>query len=378
MYDMNPDKSRIWLLITCVFLILIIGLGQYRSLKLEAEFDTALLVIEGLKGQVADLEVVRDNLVSQLESLETDSQKLSDSYSELSGSYEDLSGNVQDTIDIIDSYEKELQTSMDWFQINSNLDALEKKNFIRDYLENACVEFRSDECRIKTGCLYFINSEKLDVKYHNDEDLVGKVDSLQSLDDFYANKGGDCEDYALFYKAEINHLLDLCAEEGLDNIVFDAWYVEEDSRDKYWLDYDKNWFLDNVSSTLFEDGHKYPNVVCGNMYDLNRDEVNGHCVIAFTKTLIEDENMISYLDDAILIEPQNGLYMGNINRDSSNVLLANHVNSDILTNTDSYIYELITDSDLFLFSFEENRWLSYLGLFTELHDKKIELFYSIK
>ena len=82
---------------------------------------------------------------------------------------------------------------------------------------------------------------------------------------------------------------------------------------------------------------------------------------------IENIQDLELLNGAPLIEPQNGIYLGKVNDESSAVNLINENNHG---KVNSYISIVITDNDLFLFSDEYKKWLSYSIFNGELSETK--------
>jgi hypothetical protein len=190
---------------------------------------------------------------------------------------------------------------------------------------------------------------------------------LGSISEFLENKGGDCEDYSLFYKAEYNYALSQCA--GKD-ILLEGWYVPgpKEYGSTYWLTFQKTWFLDDVVKIDIVD-HPHPNMVCGNLYDPNKDQVSGHCMLAFSNKRIESVADLKFLVGAYLIEPQDGSFKGNVNEENSKV----HLMDEWLypeASQLSYIDSVITDTDFFLFSGEDLQWQSYSQFSSLLHAKQ--------
>ena len=316
--------------------------------------------------------VLRINqLETNISSLKYSLASLNETYNKLSRTYIVLKKEVDSTIQKIDVYETELQESMEWFKTNSVLDTSEEQQEVMDYLEDDCFERKEDTCYIKTGCFYLVNSNKLGLRYNLDVITSGELDKLQSISEFIENKGGDCEDYSLFYKAEYNSVLEECGNIDSLNIMLEVWIPTQDSADWYELDFSRTWYLKSAREINMEEGYVYPNIICGSIYDLNSGDVSGHCVIVFTNIKIESKQDIDKFENAPIIEPQDGRYMGLVGDTSSGIYLMTEDNYK--NPPDSYIYEIITDNDLFLFSKEHGEWLSYSVFDEELHAKKLEL-----
>jgi cell division protein FtsB len=369
---MKKIPSKLILIISVAFIISLVILFvvifsiNSKYSRLNTEYSSFK---QSSAEQVASLESNIDTLTGKNDELTQKNDELSQESEALNKQYTLLKTDVDSTIKKIDTYETELESSMDWFKFNSNLDP--NSNSQKDIffsLEQDCLKKTSDSCFIKSACLPFINIQRLTLGYKYDTETTQQEERLQSLSDFIKNKGGDCEDWALFFKAEFNYLLSKCS--GLD-IALESFYIAE-SYQQYYVDVNKNYLFAEIGATPYNlaEGYIYPNVVCGEIYDLNTNEVSGHCIIAFTKDKIKTKSDLRELDKAPLIEPQTGMFYGLINDPSSEIGLSSEEGMNLYT--DSYIYMVITDEDLFLFS-SENEWLSYSIFNDELESNKNEL-----
>lgn len=369
-------KYTILLVILLIIFITIVS-TYYITIRINPEKQKLMQLRNEINTEI----IKSQSELSKCDDLLTTSQEnlsvLSKSFLELNSSYrllkdeslllkkqnKEYNTDIQDMLNTINDYEADLQDSMSWFQSNSRFWT---DNTIARNMKNSCFEMKSNTCYIKTACLYLYNEEYYDLRYRSDVKTTGSQEKLQSLKEFIDNNGGDCEDYALFYKAEWNSILDAC--EG-KKIVIDAWRTTDDLKDKYWVNFEESWYLEYVEGILFEKNYIYPVVVCGNLYDSNTHEINGHCIIALTNKKIESINDISYISNAILIEPQTGEYLGRANDYSSNIYLLGK-NNDYY---DSYISAVITDTDFYLFSITKLEWEGYGQFYNILHEKKLEL-----
>ncbi len=327
-----------------------------------------------LQSELSGLSQENVELTENLDDLNSSYAELDESHTFLEQRFEGLKTEVNDVIIKIQDYEDELQDSMQWFNDNSNLDILDSDYAIKKYLETKCIMKSHGRCRIKTGCLFLINTEKMDLEYKYDIQTSNEVDQLQSLNEFVDNDGGDCEDFSLFYKAEFNYLLDYCSDIDESNIFLEAWVSADDIYDRYALDFNRNWFVIGAEEVDLPNNYIYPNIICG-LLPTTSGSVSGHCVIAFTEQKITSTDNLDLLDKAPIIEPQTGHYMGLINDESSYIYLLTPSYYAEVKNTygNPYIYEVITDDDLFLFSFDEEEWMSYSSFYEELSDKEEEL-----
>jgi len=325
------------------------------------------------------------SLNASLSRLRSDYEALNDSYSQLSTEYSGLNTSyltlrieTEKVLGKVDDYEKNLQDSMSWFRTNSDLSGINdrlKAEQVQYSLRDNCYRIEGGMCRIKTGCLWVVNEHYLGLSYRTDIETTHTNDTLLSLQDFVRNWGGDCEDYSLFYKAEMNYIIDKCTEGGIpqSSIILEGF--KPGGSEDYFLDfkteYETRYYLPKTLPAVLKNGYIYPVEICGNIYDLNQDEVTGHCIIAFTRNRIDSiDDVHAELNLAPMIEPQTGEYMGLVNDASSGIYLAS--DSD-MGEHDSYIYMLVTDGDHMLFDEEKGAWISYSGFSEELAELEVRL-----
>jgi hypothetical protein len=370
--NFNIFKISIILLVL-ILIILIIGVVVLvnENDNLQNEFNNfktnSNLEISNLTNSINILNNENNSLKSNLFDLGNDFNQLKNSNNSLSQEYVMLKDEANQTIQKISNYEKELQDSMDWFGTNSILPVKQKNLLLQ--LKSNCRTKTNASCEINLGCIFLINSEFQNYKYLNDEITSNEVDKLQSIEEFVNNKGGDCEDYSLFFKAEFNSLINECRDNNLE-IKLTAW-EDFKTTNKLWLNNSKTWYFENAKAVDIE--NNFASIVCGNMFDLQSGKTNGHCILAFTKNKINSVLDLDFLNEAILVEPQSGKYLGVINTTSNIFLVTNNffVNKSYI-NT-SYIDTIIIDNDFFLFSKIENAWQSYGGFAKELQEKQILL-----
>ena len=232
-----------------------------------------------------------------------------------------------------------------------------------------------NKCYINLGCFYLLNYVHLELKYRSDYSIYSKTDKLSSITEFIQNKGGDCEDYSLFFKAEYNYAMNKCKG---NEIHLEAWKYPDidysslnDKAEMIWLNYPKTWYLDGVVKVDISK-NIFPNIICGSLFDATVNTTMGHCMLAFTSNKIETISDFKYLEDAYIIEPQLGLYLGNLNNENSGVYLLDEyvLYTDSIT---SWVDSVITDNDYFLFNRENLTWQSYGAFYTVLNLKKNQI-----
>ena len=287
---------------------------------------------------------------------------LNDSYQNLSARYNDLTGVYTNILAQIDYYQNKTTEFMDWLRTNSRIESVSdvRERERVDMLLSGCFNAEGDECQIKTACLDIANEKWFSLAYNHSK--------LDSLSEFLSRKQGDCKDYSLLYKAEVNNLLAKCEDSGASRVVFES-YIKNKSAGRYWLDFSEGegWFYESgYSAFRLNDGYKYPAVVCGELFDLNTNNISGHCMVAFTRNRMASGTAdIKELLGAPIVEPQSGIYIGLVEDGSSGISLRP---SSVYN---SYIFLVITDSDILLFDDKSNGWNSYSGFNESLTSLKI-------
>jgi len=395
--DFSKPKINYYFLST-IFLILVVFLLvflvidlDYKNKILSDELierenyftnqqNNLLSNISTLKKEKSDLELELSILSSSLESI--DKQK-----NDLISKYDSLKAEADETLKKIDEYLASMSDSMKWFTTNSTLDSTSNQKRMGSLLISNCLKKNLDNCEIKTACLRLVGSKEFGTfsfTYKFDEITSNKTDYLQSLNQFFENKGGDCEDFSLLFKAQMNYLINSC---GKEKIKIEA-YTTTKNDNEYFVNYNNTWFLSKAKAKKLLSENIYPTIVCGNMYDLRSEQINGHCVVAFTSKKISSSDDLSFLVGAELVEPQSGEYLGivqdpnkvgidaddSINQNYANIFLITKENYDNVILNPSYIHTIITDNDLYHFSFSSKEWQSFELFDKILRQQKTSLF----
>lgn len=369
-FDKTSSTKYIWaILILVVLLVVYIGLLVFSNISSENLKKEYSAFVAGYDSKVSSLNSIIFSLNKENSDLNSALNKLNGEYNSLSSknnaleySYSNLKDEVDSTISKINDYQIEIQSSLDWFSSNSVLGNHE--NILLN-LKSSCKKETSKVCQINLGCFHLVNSEFINYKYKDDLITSNVSDKLQTISEFIKNKGGDCEDFSLFFKAEYNSLIESC--NGKKPTLF-AWVEKKGSR--FWSNFDNTWYLENATQKYLDKNNVFPVIVCGSIFDPNTGQVNGHCVLAFANKKIVSSEDISVLNSAELIEPQTGGYLGFVGNDSGIFLVSNDsVHS-------SFINTLITDNDFFIFS--NNEWSNYALFGEELDNDKNSLENLIK
>ncbi len=350
------------LIILCLILLGFIILTNFSIEKLKEDYalfvNNSVSKTSSLNSEIFVLQQSNFDLNKSLLDLNFKYNSLFSKNISLESSYSVLKEEVNSTIEKIDEYEEEIQSSLDWFNTNSVLGENHENVLLN--LKSNCKKQTSKSCLINLGCFNLVNSKFINYKYKDDLVTSSSFDKLQSVSDFVKNKGGDCEDFSLFFKAEYNSLVDSC--DGKKPNLF-AWVENKGS--KFWSNFSETWYLPDAKAQYLDVNNIHPLVVCGSIFDPQSQQVNGHCVLAFASRKIISVEDIFVLEDSELIEPQTGQYLGFIGSDSGVFLVS--LNSSSL----SYIDTLITDNDFFIF--RNNEWSNYKKFGSELFIDKNSL-----
>ena len=350
------------LAVLCIILILFIFFLKYefsleknKNLELERE-------IINLNSEIQLLENNLSNLNNNINSLNSKISILLNNNSELEQNLTFAKKLISENELSLIKYEEKIQTSMNWFKENS---ILNNSNIIQKNIEqntyDKCVIENQYTCNINLGC--FVMTEKNELNYYLDNiSELGQEDKLYSIQEFLEKKGGDCEDFSLFYKAQFNSMLNRCKDKS---IVFTTYSKKFESwkKEDFSLDTDEKWYLPNIYIHNFENiTNSY--VVFGDMYDLNSNTINGHCMIALTNKSINNINDLYILKGSFLIEPQTGEYEGIINGNSDIFLIEN---GEDIESYYSSIWAVISNEDYYLYDYEkELKWYSYGSIKEEI------------
>ncbi|NPA38807.1 MAG: hypothetical protein GXN99_03380 [Candidatus Nanohaloarchaeota archaeon] len=311
-----------------------------------------------------------EQCISDLEKIKYEYENLTYQYLNLQNQYIMLYENITLINQSLYAYEQEVSDALQWFKYNSELKNSGIEESKLSILFNRCVRIEKDKCYINLGCIEHMNSQEyifgFDYKYDNE--TTTKEDKLLSLEEFVENEGGDCEDYALFYKAEFNYLKQLCYEKGADELVllsfsFDVpQHLGEKAQD-FFLENTQTWYYPNVYVWKLSN-YTYAYVVCGNIYDFNAHQYTGHCMVAFTPEKINYPSQLQQ-QNAVVVEPQIGSVYGIIGKDIN-------ITTNPYLQNDS-IYYVITDEDQYIYSLYFEKWLSYKQIQNILEEMKLKI-----
>lgn len=247
--------------------------------------------------------------------------------------------------------EKELNSSMDWFRQNSQLP--QNYSWEVDIFNQRIIEDCVYENTLNLACINYLNENTvLQLRYLEDLD-AGEADHLQSVWQTISRQGGDCEDYALFFKAILNSIKASGA-----NYSISTW-INGDGEYRVWPkspEAERYYYYTNANSlpvANLQDVNPY--VIC---YVV--DSYSGHCRVALSPAKINSSSQLYLLNGAAAFETQNGKYGGQVGRDY--VLCAS--SQQACYNTPGSIILVISDDNIF--SIQRGGWSSYSDYLPEI------------
>lgn len=358
---------------------------KYNNLKedltqLNEEKNNLEIKINYLEGENKDLNKTKTDLEEIILKKDQNYNKLIEKYQiikndkkNISNDYTNLEMDYNYLIEDLNSFRNDIKESMSWFKLNSDINYLDKnlKHKVNVAL-NDCVICDNKECKVKLACIELKNNKVLKLDYSLDKEITNKEDRLQSLESFLDNKKGDCEDFALLFAAELRHIFNNLIEEDKKILLEPIIYT--DTKRNYYLDEDEEWYYDSgVEGIVYKDYNKVY-VGCGQAYDPQSKNINGHCFIVISR---DEINNILDLNDinAIAIEPQSGGFIGEVNKSINiknkeySIYLIDKIDPNLNLKN---IYMLISKDNLIYnnkyFNYEDDNWKSY-NLFLEKINK---------
>ncbi len=370
-------KQKIYLrviiiLVLLIFLISVVLLNNNYQLLLNDYKD--------LNNKHNDLITQNNLLLTINQNTQKDLEELGLLYSDLLANYEsqlEINKDLENSFEKLDQehtivledyntlmleigiFKKNIEESMNWFRVNSTIDDLKNVRRIKNYLKD-CVICNDNYCNIKTACIYLINKNELYLEYQLDDITSETEDKLQSLESFITNKKGDCEDFSLLFTAEIRYLIDYVRSLNKTPII--EGITESNTTKNYWIIENKWYYSGGIDEKILSEEYIYPSVVCGNLFDPNTEEYNGHCAVGFFNREINNNIDLQLIENIEIIEPQNGLYIGSAEN-----------NGLFNINDQDYIYSVITEKDYYLngyrlFKKDDLSWYSYGHYLNKIKD----------
>lgn len=286
----------------------------YRSNTLYSELETTNAT---LKSTNSSLTGCKYNLTEKTDQLGVCTSRNEELTTFLLETKDEL-GNLSTELN---SFQEQIQQSMSWFSENSNLSGLSPH---LQYLVDHC----TSNTEINLACIPVVMNIEEDWNYKLDQG-----DRLLSLEEFANNDGGDCEDWALYFKAAYNYLKKDGRPERKLVAVMPGSGIFKIYGNHYYGD-----------ASAFNLGTSNENiyVIC---YD-------SHCIVAISGQEIKNSSDVYKLHGAHAVEPQNGQYMFDI----GDIGAPDICSSENCGYNDIWI--VITDDDIYDFHYNQ-KWVCY-------------------
>ena len=282
------------------------------------------------------------------------SAKLLQTEQALNASRQDLAGQQQKADAIgseLSSLETTINESIAWFRDNAYMP--EDYGFISDVnqqrvmggfiprIENDC----TDKGSLNLACISHL-MENTAFSIHYREDIAsGSADHLQGVKETIGLGWGDCEDYALIFKAILNSVrkenasLDIVAWQPADSGEFRVYPKETlGETGAFWV------YKNAKGANMGSPSHAY--VICYSV-----DEQSGHCTVALSDVDVQSSSQVPSLEGAYAFEPQSGRYLGQLG-DSLSICT-----QEGCKQMGGKIWLVIADSDLYIYG--DNGWQGY-------------------
>ncbi|MFH0737159.1 MAG: hypothetical protein V1827_00580 [Candidatus Micrarchaeota archaeon] len=286
-----------------------------------------------------DLSEKNSEMISLRSKLNETESELEEAQNTLEEAETEITGIREEAL----AMDEKISQSIAWFTDNSVLPSTLKTDRFISKAENGCISHD----KVSLACISYLMAQELDLQYKSDP----TGERLYSLEEIIERKGGDCEDYALFFKAALNYL-DL-GDKGLEAwapgigryIVYEDWST------------DTRWYYDDAEGMNLGGADTMKPYAACYFFDTEGTVWEGHCVIMLTAMNISSSKDISAdsLSDAVFFEPQDGGYLGRMGAEFQSC-------EDGQTGCEATPYSIsfiITDGDLYEFS--DGRWNYYEG-----------------
>ena len=333
--------------------------GQLKQLSIkQADTEMKLQQLSDQHNQLSgsytrlsqQLEEEKKNVSASAVKISLLQQQLSEKEKQLAESKVNLEQQEQKVAAIysdLSLLETSINESMSWFKSNAALPesyGTQLETFKRRMYEDC-----ADNNELNLACLSYLMENTAFSIHHRTDSEKGKTDFLQSVKQTIDSGWGDCEDYSLIFKAELNTIK--AAHPGLAPIAFTGGgtgdfrvYPKESIPVSESESY---WYVPNAAKVqLGTLDSLYPYVIC-----FRQNSQNGHCTVALSENRIGSSDELGKLYGAQVFEPQTGQYLGTVGTEYS------------VCSSNDCLYELraimlvISDDDLY--KFEGGEWVGY-------------------
>jgi len=310
---------------------------------------------EKSQGELASAESL---LIQSNGDLELARSRLLQTENALNESRQNLAGQRQKADAIskeLSALENTINVSIAWFR--DNADMPENYTWSADIFMSRVMSDCVDKGGLNLACISHLMENTAFAIHYRSDIVSGSEDHLQSVKETIGLGWGDCEDYALIFKAILNSARKKNASLGIV-----AWQPAESGEFRV---YPKEapgetgafWVYKNAKgASMGSPSHAY--VICYSV-----DEKSGHCTVALSDADVQSSSQVPSLQGAYAFEPQSGRYLGKLGESLS---VCTHTGCKSMGGK---VWLVIADNDLYVYG--ENGWQGYsdyLSRVQETHD----------
>jgi len=263
--------------IASAILLIACGLLAYQYYAL-------LTQIKDLKIQLASLQNKLNTTIYEKRVLESELSKYKVELSTLQAEVDTL----RNTLKTIEMHQKLNNKVSDWLYQNFYY------NFSSARFINRVAELCIQKDKINLPCAVNVIQKEYGFHYENDTE-----DTLKGVDQFIRDKGGDCEDWALFTAALTNYFI-----REYPNKLLELYIPKEGSSFTLYIENNERHYYKNCAEYSLNISRYYPSILC------YKEGKVGHCIVGFSKEYLTPENL--YSERTYLIESQTGQYLGTL------------------------------------------------------------------
>jgi len=357
-YRRIKDTLKPLLLLISASLII---LSFFEISRLKAEILLNEAINANLSREYYLLNASNSRMIEDFLTLSEEHDELSLSNSELNKNYELLLINYsafdEKFSELENNYtvfENTISSQLSYFKLNSNIENASEYGEIREELKKCYYLDSINTYKINLPCINFIlshESEGNNFIYKNDT-----RNELLSLEEFYANKGGDCDDWARAFMASFNYIKgEIRSLNPSNEIILLTYGGSCVSQEKFFLTTKHDWYITSCPITITN--HDYIQAICG----AKPSDIYGHCWVAFSEEKINSTgNINEIITSSVIVEPQSGEHFSSYTQ--SLMQEYNH-------------FILMTENDLIMKTDKEddNSWKGYNDYYNEVVGKKEEI-----
>ena len=293
-----------------------------------------------------DLVATQASLASEKAALALTQAQLFQTEQALNESKRDLAGQQQKAEALkseLSTLETTINSSISWFRDNAYMPG--NYTWTADIFMTRIMSDCVDKGSLNLACISHLMENTAFAIHYREDIAAGSEDHLQSVKETIRLGWGDCEDYALIFKAilnsarKINASLNIMAWQPAESGEFRVYPKETPGETgAFWV------YSNAKAANMGSPSHAY--VICYSV-----DESSGHCTVALSDVDVQESSQVPSLEGAYSFEPQSGRYLGKLGQSLSICTQSG------CKQQGGKIWMVIADSDLYMYG--DNGWQGY-------------------